>query len=448
MRCLLIFFCFFPFLLLGQFQNALDRLVMSPALRNAAIGVSVKQVTDGKIVAEFNSQMALHPASVMKLIATSVALKEKGGEFRYVTPVYYTGRINNGVLEGDVMVMASGDPCPDSRYFPDYKFTARLVNEIVKLGIKRIEGRILIKGDKPVDVSGSWLWEDISNYYGAVYRDFNYRDNTYAIEFRSGVAGRLAEVVSVKPEQRGVKFVNEVVASVESRDNAWVFGGPYSRELHLKGSIPEYKASYLVKGAIHDPATCFVNEIIGLLRGQGVSVGGKILPNKNDRKELFRLSSPVLREIVFHTNKSSVNLFAEALGCLSPDLSVVLKAEGVDMSGAILKDACGLSSQNAVPASVFTDLLIWADRRLGSAFVESLPIAGVDSGLRFYCGKSQVLKNRLRAKTGSFFGVRCLSGYVDAHSGKRYAFTILINNYTCTSVDLYTSVCGFLESLV
>lgn len=449
MKTWLCLFCFLYFFLStqGQQHPAVQRLVAVPGLKHAAIGISVKNITDGRTVAEYNSQVALHPASVTKLITTALALKQKGAGYRYSTTVSYTGQIKNGILDGDIVILPSGDPCPDSRYFPDYKLTERLINEIIKSGIKKINGRILIREKVNTDIPGSWPWEDISNYYGAVCHDFNYRDNTYTIEFRSGKAGSQAEIIRVMPVQKGIRFISRVKASTGNKDDAWIFGGPYSREVYVKGTIPQNRTFYNVKGAIHEPAYCFVNEVTTILAGKGVVVAGQPVAGQKPETVLLTLSSPSIEEVVFHTNKSSINLFAEALGNLVPDKDMQLKLMGLDTDGIILKDACGLSHLNAVPAEVFTDLLIWADKNLGGAFICSLPVAGKDGGLQSYCGSSLILKDNLKAKTGSFAGVRCLSGFLKNKQGKQLAFTILINNYSCTSSELYTAVRTFLENL-
>lgn len=445
---LLFYILYFVLSVQGQYHSAVERFVRVPALKHAAIGISVKNVTDGRTIAEYNSQIALHPASVTKLISTALAMKQKGAGYRYSTVVSYTGQIKNGVLDGDIMILPSGDPCLDSRYFPDYKLVERLVSEIIKSGIKKINGRILIREKGNTDIPGSWPWEDISNYYGAVCHDFNYRDNTYTIEFRSGKAGSQAEIVRVIPMQKGIRFVSQVKASTKNKDDAWIFGGPYSQEIYVKGTIPQNHTFYNVKGAIHEPAFCFVNEVMAILAGKGVVVSGQSLAGQKPETALFTLTSPSIEEIVFHTNKSSINLFAEALGNLVPDVDMQLKSIGLDTDGIILKDACGLSHLNAVPAAVFTDLLIWADKNLGGAFVCSLPVAGKDGGLQSYCGSSLILKDNLKAKTGSFAGVRCLSGYLKNKQGKQLAFTVLVNNYSCTSSELYDAVRAFLENLI
>lgn len=433
--------------------GSLERLLECEEARQASVGIVVKSVKDGKVVAEVNGNKSLQPASVCKLLVTALALKEKGADFHYTTSVYTTAPVVNGVLAGDIVVEAQGDPCPDSRYFPDYKFVSCIAEAVKQLGISCVQGRIRVEGAEEAVVPGSWLWEDVSNYYAASCHTFNYRDNAYQLIFRTGEAGEDAELVSVDPELPDIRFTSRVKASPENIDNAWIYGGPYSEQLYIQGTLPHHRSVFQIKGAMHRPDLYFREELKRKLEKMGIKVEQQMLPEKK-RTVMLTFTSPALQEIVRLTNKKSVNLFAEALGKLvdANDYPVRcrkwLEEAGISSSGVILKDACGLSVANAVPAGVFTDLLIWAYRELGWNFMASLPLAGTDAGLTPYCRVAPALKNKLRAKTGSFAGVRCLSGYLTTRRGEILAFTILVNHFDCSPVRLQARIGEYLESLL
>lgn len=434
--------------------GSIERLTESEEVKHASVGIVVKSVKDGKLVADFNGNKSLQPASVCKLLATAFALKEKGNDFRYMTSVYTTAPVVNGILPGDIIVKAQGDPCLDSRYFPESKFTDRITDRVKQSGITRMEGQIRVEEEeKEAAVPGSWLWEDVSNYYASVCHGFNYRDNTYLLSFRTGKAGEKAELIAVEPELPGIHFINQVKAAPENADNAWIYGGPYSGQMYIRGTLPQNRRIFRIKGAIHRPDLCFREELRKKLEETGVKVEQKELPEKQQTL-MLTCTSPALQEIVRMTNKKSINLFAEALGKLvdAEDYPArcreLLEEAGISSSGVILKDACGLSVNNAVPAEVFTDLLIWAHRELGRSFINSLPLAGTDAGLNAYCKAAPALKNRLRAKTGSFAGVRCLAGYLTAYNGEIFAFTILVNHFDCSPAQLQQKIGEYIESLL
>ena len=437
---------------LGQIRTAGRNLWGRDEVKHAAIGVCVKNVETGQIVYEHNPQMALRPASVVKLLSSALALKREGDSLTYTTKFFYTGEIDEGRLFGNIVIQAGGDPTLDSKYFPKACFIDSLVSKVVNLGIKRIHGNIIVETEgEPASIPGSWPWEDVANYYGALYHSFNYRDNTYTINLKSGKPGTQTKIVSVVPSVPGIKLRNEVMASVKNVNDAWIYGGPEAATLLIQGMIPANRSSFAVKGAMHHPDACFRAELEKRLKEKGVLLDKQRI-EQGERHALLSLDSPFLKDIVYYTNKNSVNLFAEALGeLISPtDYERTVKVElshiGIDSCGITLKDASGLSPANAVPAEVFTDLLIWAKGHLSDAFVSSLPRGNVDWGLRVY-SDHPVLRENVIAKTGSMSGVRALAGYLKNQKGETLAFTILVNNYVGDPVKVQEIIRDLLKDI-
>lgn len=437
---------------LGQTQIEERSLWERDEVKHAVIGVCVKNVETGQVVYEHNAGMALRPASVIKLLSSALALKREGDSLTYTTRVFYTGKIEDNILSGNIVIRAGGDPTLDSKYFPNVCFIDSLVSKVVNLGIKRIHGNIIIETEgEPVRIPGSWPWEDVANYYGALYHPFNYRDNTYTITLKSGMSGTQTKVVSVIPSVPGVELRNEVMASAKKGNDAWIYGGPEAATLLIQGTIPANRSSFAVKGAMHHPDACFRAELEKRLKGKGITLDKQKI-EEEERHALLTMVSPFLKDIVYYTNRNSVNLFAEALGeLISPtDYVKTVKTElgdmGIDSCGITLKDASGLSPANAVPAEVFTDLLIWAKRYLSDAFVLSLPQGNVDWGLRIY-SDHPVLRGNVVAKTGSMFGVRALAGYLKTQQGEMLAFTILVNNYVGDPVKVQECMRDLLKKI-
>ncbi|NJL64336.1 MAG: D-alanyl-D-alanine carboxypeptidase [Methylacidiphilales bacterium] len=82
------------------------------------------------------------PAASLTKIATSlVSLKMLGGEHQFETLVSATGPIQNGVLQGDLVITATGDPL-----FVVQEAIA-IANSLDKMGIKEVKGNLVVVGD-------------------------------------------------------------------------------------------------------------------------------------------------------------------------------------------------------------------------------------------------------------------------------------------------------------
>ncbi|GHT20555.1 D-alanyl-D-alanine carboxypeptidase [Bacteroidia bacterium] len=434
-------------------DDALQTLLEHPSLKHVSVGISVKSLKTGETLFEHRSEKSMQPASVVKIFTTGLALEKCGKDFRYKTIVSYSDTIVDGVLKGDLIIEASGDPTANSRFFPNYNLVKKIDDALLQARITTIEGRIRVLPQETLArLPGSWVWEDLSNHYAAPYRTFNYRDNAYILGLATGRAGGPSRVKSVDPPLPGKTFISNAIASRQPKDDAWIFGGPYSDTLYVEGTLPQNQAAYAIKGALYSPAACFVGELSTRLTARKVVINNKII---NDLKHttLLQYTSPSLEEIVLCTNKWSVNLFSEALGVLvdSVDFAGALKNAlqriGASPSGIIMKDACGLSAYSAVPPVALADFLIWAYNAVGKAFTHSLPVAGIDGNLTNYVSGNPLLKNKLFAKTGTFTGVRCLAGYITAKSGEQYAFCIMLNHCVENIHEVQNQVGHFLSKL-
>lgn len=91
---------------------------LHPGFKACCYRISDKAGGCQKITSAYRSETALIPASVTKLFCTALSLQKVGPAYTFSTPVTYTGEITNGILKGNIVIEAGGDPCLDSRYFP------------------------------------------------------------------------------------------------------------------------------------------------------------------------------------------------------------------------------------------------------------------------------------------------------------------------------------------
>ncbi len=100
---------------------------------------------------------------------------------------------------------------------------------------------------------------------------------------------------------------------------------------------------------------------------------------------------------------------------------------GVNPNGYRQVDGSGLSRNNVATPDTFVHVLQMMDESPGWAtFFNSLPVAGISGTLRNRL-KSPMVRGKVRAKTGTLWGVRALSGYFPHPEYGALAFSILAN---------------------
>ena len=95
----------------AQISNTIEEINNHPNLKAGRWSVYALNIKTGKIIADYNSDKIMYPASNLKLLTTAVALDKLGSEFVMNTYIEYDGVINSkGILEGNLFVRGEGDP--------------------------------------------------------------------------------------------------------------------------------------------------------------------------------------------------------------------------------------------------------------------------------------------------------------------------------------------------
>jgi D-alanyl-D-alanine carboxypeptidase/D-alanyl-D-alanine-endopeptidase (penicillin-binding protein 4) len=110
--------------------------------------------------------------------------------------------------------------------------------------------------------------------------------------------------------------------------------------------------------------------------------------------------------------------------------AAMLAEQGFTAESFELADGSGLSRRNRASAGLLCAVLVAQDRsENGAKLAEMMGVAGVNGTLRKRFARAPYRGN-VRAKTGYIRGVGALSGYANAKSGVRVAFSILINDFS------------------
>src|SRR5262245_50241046 len=93
-----------------KLSKRVEEHLAQPHFKTAHWGFLFVDLKTGEVVLERNSEKLFVPASTTKLFSTAAALDALGGDYRFHTPIYRRGSVDdNGRLDGDLILVASGD---------------------------------------------------------------------------------------------------------------------------------------------------------------------------------------------------------------------------------------------------------------------------------------------------------------------------------------------------
>lgn len=448
----------------NSLQVAIDQFAADPVFANASVGFLAIDCATGEKIAAKNPATCLSPASTVKLFTTATAFQILGKEYTPKTRIYLDAKPDaNGVVNGNLWIRGGGDASLGSKYYnPEGTETFFLdlwADTLVKMGIKQIKGAIIADASEfgYQGIPDGWNWSDMGNYYGAGPSGLVLYDNMLKYIISTGTTpGSKTTFLQTIPAVSGLLFHN-YISSGGGGDNSYIYGAPYSLDRFGTGTLPVKRKRFEVKGSIPDPELLFAEELLRVLKVKGVTVRdstktARNLPNESAStrypgKQLFyEHQGRSVNSIAWWTNMKSVNLFAEELLCLigygsngngSTDNGIT-KLENywtgkIPVSGMFIKDGSGLSRGNAISPQHFCDLLKYMTTSKNfDAFYATLPVAGVSGTLSTVC-RNQAAEGKVHAKSGTMNRIKSYCGYVETTSGKRIAFSFIVNNYNCTS---------------
>ena len=140
-------------------QTRLDSLMTDPLLERTQLGLMVYDLSADSVLYRYGSRQTLRPASTMKLLTAVTALDMLGSQYDIRTYLYYTGKVSNRTLNGDIWLVGGMDPLFDETDMQVFVQTLR------RLDVDTIRGRIVTDLSFKEDLKHGegWCWDD-DNY--------------------------------------------------------------------------------------------------------------------------------------------------------------------------------------------------------------------------------------------------------------------------------------------
>src|SRR6266496_69161 len=468
----------------SSLPESVQAIMNRPEFVHSTFGIEFYSLDSGQVVYQHNPDKLMVPGSTTKLLTEGTLLELLGGDYRFHTRVYRTGPIKkDGTLEGDIVVVASGDPDlsgriqsddtlgyenmdhsyggPDSKGLGDPLAVIRqLAQQVAGKGIRRARGKVL------VDVS---LFPEGDRELGTnvVISPIVVNDNVVDVIATAGDTEGTPVRLQISPKTAYLQIINQATtAKSDSVPNlnytAEKLNPDGTRSVTLSGTLPAGKGSGMMAYSVPEPSRFAATVLAEALNEVGVKVA--ILPKQTSpdfkslaiyykaENQLAEHVSPPLKEDVKITLKVSQNLHATMgpflIGALlaHKDKEIdqagfdlehdFLKKANLDLSAAAQSDGAG-GNAFYTPDFMVRYLAFMSTQKDAAAFHRGLPILGRD-GTLFKTQVNSPAAGHVQAKTGTYdvydalnkdlmVTGKGLAGYMQTAKGEHLAFAAYIN---------------------
>ncbi|HEY1272900.1 MAG TPA: D-alanyl-D-alanine carboxypeptidase/D-alanyl-D-alanine-endopeptidase, partial [Terriglobales bacterium] len=454
-----------------------------PEFAHSHFGIKFSSLDGGKPVYELNPNALMVPGSTTKLLTEGTLLQLLGGDYRFHTRVYHTGKIKKDTLEGDIVLVASGDPNlsgriqtdgtlayenmdhsyggPDSKGLGDPLLVIKqLAQQMADKGIRRVKGRVV------VDTS---LFPEGERELGTnvVISPIAVNDNVIDVIAIPGDKEGAQVNLQISPQTAYMQFINHATTGkadskadlnyTEEKTNA-----DGTRTVTVTGSLPLGKPYGMNSYAVPEPNRFAATVLTEALRERGVAINLGLTGVAPDFKALSagytaenllaEHVSPPLSEEVKITLKVSQNLHASMapslVGALVGHKTKEIDQAGFDLERDFLQKAdldvnAASQSDGAGGNAFFTPdfmvryLTFMSKQKDFADFHRGLPILGKD-GTLYKIQTDSPAAGHVHAKTGTYAVYdalnknlvvtgKGLAGYMETAAGERLVFAVYAN---------------------
>jgi D-alanyl-D-alanine carboxypeptidase/D-alanyl-D-alanine-endopeptidase (penicillin-binding protein 4) len=463
-------------------KKEIDAVVDADEFKHSHWGLLAVDLSSGRTLYERNADKLFAPASVTKLFTVGAALDELGADYVFSTPVYARGELDeSGVLDGDLILVASGDPNLGGRddgagglafkdtdhtyagFSTNAELTApdplagldKLARQAAAAGITQVLGDIVIDDRLfgPAGGSGSGptrLTPIVVN------------DNVLDFTIRPGEAGKEA-TVSCRPATSAFTIDAIVETGPADSQTRILIDEPLVGTITVRGTIPAGHRPLVLIHAVERPASFARSLFIEALRRAEIRVAAsplvdnaveKLPPRDGYEKlrQVAELKSTKFSEEARLILKVSHNLHAGMMPLLigsrhdkrtMPESLKherdVLERLGVSVDAISFAGGAGGDRADYVTPRATVELLTSMSRHKAFAdYQAALPVLGVDGTLASAVAKESPAAGKVRAKTGTLLWTnhldgkpllqsKALAGYAQTKGGKTVAFAMFVN---------------------
>jgi D-alanyl-D-alanine carboxypeptidase/D-alanyl-D-alanine-endopeptidase (penicillin-binding protein 4) len=389
-----------------------------------------------------HADILLTPASTLKVVTATAALKRLGKDYRYSTSL----SVKPSPQGMHIRLHMRGDPS-----FTSQDLVTLLSKAKAQLGSKVASVQVDDGEFTGHSRSQGQVWNDIGICFAAPSSSLNIDNNCINGNLKPGKVGQLSRLhVS---DSGLINIDNQIVTVSPShpRCEQNLLVGEHN-QYSLQGCIKADRSMMPLRFSINDEHRYFSTKLKRGLARAGLSYKGSIAYQQQLSlyPERFNHQSAPLLDLLEYMLVESDNLTADSIfktlareqqraGTFQQASEVVveeLSALGLDLSRAQIRDGSGLSRENLISANLlYQVMLVWQSDPQLQPLIERLPLAGETGTLKYRRSVTRApLKKQIRAKSGYVNGVINLVGFIEK-SGQLRPFVLMVNGVSLNEAE-------------
>jgi D-alanyl-D-alanine carboxypeptidase/D-alanyl-D-alanine-endopeptidase (penicillin-binding protein 4) len=424
------------------------------AAQGARVSAAVWDLDSDKPLMQLQASQRLTPASLSKIVIAAAALDTWPPDKTFPTELRATTALQNGVLQGNLILRGSGDATLDETTL------WALAAQLRSAGLKRVTGNLLVErapfgelGCDTVDRCASVRRS--SRAYNAAPSAIGVNYGSWCIAIRATAPNQAASVSGCATGSLPIPLAGRIMtAAAGGSVRVDRSTDEHGDRISVSGGIAQGTERQLHR-AMSDPVAGAGINLRSILLQTGVAVDGQVetiaqavagatqllarvdgLPLQEQLGRMMRYSNNYIADVLtmgvaLERNHAAPRSLADASTLLSDLVRSANPASAGATDAAVMHSGSGLTTSNSLSAFDFIGVLKreYHDTRHFPTFYGAL-VVPQDASFDYLQNGNADWLNRVALKTGSLtepYSVNGMAGYLRKKTGGWMAFAIIVN---------------------
>lgn len=404
---------------------------------------------------QHRADVPMQPGSSMKLVTTIVALDRLGPNHRGRTELHTSGTVNNGVLDGELVLVGGADP--------DFELPVlwQLLFELRQRGVHTVNGGLVLDrtlfrparidlGLPPFDEAPEWPYNVIPD---ALMLNGHLMGLALSSTEIGAVTARLVPPLDgVSVDASALAPTNTVCAdwgedwlpprASETSPGQWriELQGSFPRRCEAQASLQLLDRNVVTERLVRTVWTSLGGRFMaapGSVREAALPANAQLVAQRRSRpwgevlRNMNKASDNAQTRLLFlqlGVPTMSANPQATTLELAQRDVQRWFDGQRIDRDGLVLDNGSGLSRSERIASRTMARAIeVALNGKHAPELLMTLPVAGVDGTMRRRL-KGTPAEGWARLKTGTLKNVTALAGTVRDTRGDTWVVVAMINH--------------------